>query len=96
MKTYILLSASAERPANRWPSFAVASLLALLQDSCAAHTGLEHPGSPLSSSFLLSGTCECQLNCSINCLCAEKQYLTERSEEDVTPAAAIIWKVAAN
>lgn len=70
--------------------------LALLQDSCVPHTGLEHPSSPLSSSLLLSGTCECQLNCSINCLCAEKQYLTERSEEDVTPAAAIIWKVAAN
>lgn len=43
-----------------------------------------------------SGACERHLNCSINCLCAEKQYLKERSPEDVTPVAAIIWKVVAN
>lgn len=32
-----------------------------------------------------SGACERHLNCSINCLCAEKQYLKERLVEDVTP-----------
>lgn len=37
-----------------------------------------------------SGTRECHLNCSINCLYAEKQYLKAGSGEDATPAAAIM------
>lgn len=43
-----------------------------------------------------SGACGHHLNCSINCLCAGKQYLKGRSAEDATPLSAIIWKVAAN
>lgn len=35
---------------------------------------------------LTSGACENHLNCSINCLCAEKQYLKERLAEEVTPS----------
>lgn len=48
------------------------------------------PRRSLAKWFPTSGTCERHLNCSINCLCAEKQYLKARSGEDVTPAAAII------
>jgi len=78
----------------------------LVQDSCVPCVqDLQHPGAPLSTTSWsngppphthTSGACERHLNCSINCLCAEKQYLKERSLEDVTSDAAIIGKVAAN